>query len=119
MRTVLRGLATLIDERLAISRGDLAPIPPAQVLPPAPVSAPAPAPRGAFFDRWDDFSASKRQEQSWTAETQSNARASSLLFKGLLGALTYPEITREKVAKVRSDLFKIPKFHDKDARFRG
>ena len=115
-RTILRGVATLIDERLSALRGDLAPIPAAAELP-RPTAPKRVAP---FLAAWERFAAAKRAEAQWTEATARNSATSRALFEGLVAngaSIAASGVTGAVVPEFRLALLRFPKFYDKDARF--
>ena len=117
-RTILRGVATLIDEKLAVVTGAPTPIPTAKDLPqPEPPAKIVPS----FMARWEDFSRWKIRENDWTYDSAQNAKATPKLFKGIAdpdGLRKASEIDREVVSGFREKLLETPKFYDKDRRLR-
>jgi integrase len=119
-RTLLRGFATLIDEKVAIIRGDLAAIPQAAHLPaPEPLN---PAPEQPFLKGWEEFSAFKQARNDWRAETARNAASSRLLFAGLVpGGASLPSSKVD--GAIAQKLFlaarQLPALYDKQKSYKG
>jgi len=103
-RVLLRGLASLFDEKLAIEAGAIEPLPraaaPAQ---PAP-AAPAPAPEKPFFAYWETFVDDKRTQKDWKPDMPGNARSARNTFEGLIGDPPPTQFTWAAVSDYRTGL---------------
>ncbi|EHP91897.1 DUF6538 domain-containing protein [Methylorubrum extorquens] len=111
-RTILRGLATLLDERAEAERGSLTPIP-RHVAPRRPEKAATPPPSIPFLSRWTEFETAKRNDGRWKADTASNATSSRKLFLGLMGDKAASAVTRQDASEWRALLFRVPRLYDK------
>lgn len=111
-RTILRGFATLLDERADAERGTLTPVPRhvAPRRPEKPVTSPPLIP---FLSRWTEFETAKRNDGRWKADTASNAASSRKLFLGLMGDKAASAVKRQDASEWRALLFRVPRLYDK------
>ena len=111
-RTILRGYSTLLDELNDTVRGI-----------PKLIAAglPKPAePEFPFLQHWDAFEEWKLNEKQWKRDMAANARSSRNLFEGFHPGLTMHALTAGSAsADFRADVLKLPKYYDKDKRWRA
>jgi hypothetical protein len=110
-RAILRGFATFLDERMAIERGDLTPVPSAAAI--SPAVEPRRVQRMPFLAKWKVFEDAKLAEKAWDPSTAANSRGTQRLFAGFYGDKSVAEIDRKLAADLRARLFRMPKFYDK------
>lgn len=111
-RTILRGLATLLDERAEAERGCLTPVP--REVAPRQSEKPATKPPSIpFLSRWTGFETAKHNDKRWKADTASNAASSRKLFLALVGDKPASAVTRQDASEWRALLFRLPRLYDK------
>lgn len=116
-RTILRGLATLLDERADAECGSLTPVP-RQVAPRRSEKLATPPPSIPFLSRWTEFETAKRNDGRWKADTASNAASSCKLFLGLVGDKAASVVKRQDASEWRALLFRVPRHYDKAREWR-
>ncbi len=114
-RVVLRGLATLFDERIALESEAILPIREATSASVAPIG---PAQERPFLSHWPDFVASKLREEEWGSDMPDNAAASRKMFEGLVGNPPPSEISREVASRFRAGMLALPRHYDKSEPWR-
>ncbi|KQT09051.1 hypothetical protein ASG40_10335 [Methylobacterium sp. Leaf399] len=117
-RTILRGLATLLDERSEAERGSLTPVPRCSASRQPEKAAPRP-PSIPFLSRWTEFETAKCNDGRWKPDTASNASSSRKLFLALIGDKPASAVTRQDASQWRNLLFLVPKLYDKAREWRG
>lgn len=118
-RAFLRGVATLIDEKAALMRGEITPIPAAADLPPPPARM---APEPAFLLMWDEFCADKVAREEWTKATAYGAKASRRLFADLVPGGANLAISRVNAAVAQAlhrALLRLPSKYEQANPYRG
>lgn len=111
-RTILRGLATLLDEQAAIEGGELTPIP-RTFSGDSSRKVRVKLDASPFLSNWPEFETSKTVANEWKADTASNARSTCKLFRGLIGDKPAASISRKDVSAFRRELFRLPSLYDK------
>ncbi|MDQ0520298.1 tyrosine-type recombinase/integrase [Methylobacterium gregans] len=111
-RTIMRGLATLMDERAEAECGSLTPVP-RYSAPRRSEKQATPLPSTPFLSRWPEFETAKRNDGRWKSDTASNAASSRKLFLALIGDKPASAVKRQDASEWRALLFRVPRLYDK------